>query len=61
MRKIFIAAGICFYSISLPAQSDDAVKLKEKIAAAIDKVESRCITWRKQIHQYPELGNSQEK
>ena len=61
MRKIFIAAGICFYSISLPAQSDDAVKLKEKIAAAIDKVESRCITWRKQIHQYPELGNREFK
>jgi amidohydrolase len=61
MRKFFIAAGICFYSVSLVAQTDDAVKLKEKIAAAIDKIEPRCIAWRKQIHQYPELGNREFK
>lgn len=29
----------------------------EKINAAINKIESRCIAWRRDIHQNPELGN----
>ncbi len=43
-------------SISAAAQND-AAKLKEKAAPAIDKIETQCIAWRRQIHQYPELGN----
>jgi amidohydrolase len=29
--------------------------------AAIDKIETRCIEWRRQFHQYPELGNREYK
>ena len=29
--------------------------------AAIDKIEPRCIEWRRQLHQYPELGNREFK
>ena len=29
--------------------------------AAIDKIEPKCIEWRRQIHQYPELGNREFK
>lgn len=57
MLKLLITAGFCFFSIGLFAQQADAVKLKEKISPAIDKIEPKCIEWRKQIHQYPELGN----
>lgn len=32
-------------------------QITEKIAAAADKIESRCIAWRKDLHQNPELGN----
>ena len=32
-------------------------QLNEKIAAAADKIEAKCIAWRKDIHQHPELGN----
>ena len=28
----------------------------EKISIAADKIESKCIDWRRDIHQYPELG-----
>lgn len=32
-------------------------QITEKIAAAADRIESKCIAWRKDIHQNPELGN----
>jgi amidohydrolase len=32
-------------------------QIKEKIAIAIEKIETKCIEWRKDIHQHPELGN----
>lgn len=34
-------------------------KMKEKINAAADKIEARCISWRRDIHQNPELGNNE--
>ena len=34
-------------------------KMKEKINAAADKIETRCISWRRDIHQNPELGNNE--
>lgn len=35
----------------------EMVKLKDKASMAIDKVEAKCIAWRKEIHQNPELSN----
>lgn len=32
-------------------------KAKDKIAQAADKIESKCIAWRRDIHEHPELGN----
>ena len=32
-------------------------QMTEKIAAAADKIEPKCIAWRKDIHLHPELGN----
>jgi amidohydrolase len=33
--------------------------LRKKISAAADKIEPKTITWRRDIHQHPELGNSE--
>lgn len=33
--------------------------LDEKINIATDKIESKCINWRRDFHQHPELGNSE--
>lgn len=36
-------------------------QLKQKITTSIIKIESRCIDWRRHLHQYPELGNREFK
>lgn len=56
MRKVFFIVSMALSFVTLNAQKELS-KLKEKLMAAADKVESKCIAWRKQIHQYPELGN----
>ena len=35
--------------------------LKEKAYAAANKIEAKCISWRREIHQQPELGNNEYK
>jgi amidohydrolase len=35
----------------------DITKLKDKANAASQKIESKCIDWRRTVHQHPELGN----
>lgn len=34
---------------------------KDKIVTAINKIEPKCIAWRQDIHQHPELGNREFK
>ena len=49
---IFILVLACFYA------NARAQKLNEVyIQQAADKIESKCISWRRDIHQNPELGN----
>jgi len=60
MRILSIATFFLALSIQLFAQKEIA-KLKEKISVAINEIESKCVAWRKQIHQYPELGNREFK
>lgn len=55
MRKLITAVILILSIHSLNAQ------LKQKLAQAIDKIEPKCIEWRRQIHQNPELGNSEFK
>jgi len=33
--------------------------IAEKISIATDKIEAKCINWRRDFHQHPELGNSE--
>ncbi len=37
----------------------NAPDIAEKINIAADKIESKCINWRRDFHQHPELGNSE--
>lgn len=51
MKKIMAIGISLLLSTGLYAQ------LNDRIATAIDKIEAKCIAWRKEIHQNPELGN----
>lgn len=51
MKKIIALEVVLFLSTVVTAQ------VKEKIATAVDRIEPKCLAWRKDIHQYPELGN----
>lgn len=39
----------------------EITRLKEKAAIAADKVESKCIAWRRDFHEHPELGNRESR
>ena len=56
MSKPIILLLSFLYSLTTYSQTD-VVKLKEKVAASADKIEAKCIAWRRQIHENPELGN----
>jgi amidohydrolase len=54
MKKVFIACLLL--SASASAQTDYA-----KTAQAADKIESKVIAWRRDIHEHPELGNRETR
>lgn len=56
MKKILILFFAGFGFIACFSQSK-VNSLKEKISAAISAIEPKCIAWRRDIHQYPELSN----
>jgi amidohydrolase len=56
MKKINIAVTTLFLSLCLNAQNDVSA-IKQKISNAADQIETKCISWRRDIHQHPELGN----
>ncbi|MBL7746784.1 MAG: amidohydrolase, partial [Chitinophagaceae bacterium] len=60
MKKSILVTMLMISTFQLCAQSD-AIKLKQKAAAAADKIESKCIAWRRDIHEYPELGNRETR
>jgi amidohydrolase len=52
----FLWFTLLLFSTTVFAQVD-IQKLKQKAYAAADKIETKCIAWRHDIHQNPELGN----
>lgn len=54
----FILFSILSISISASAQTD---ALKQKVAAKADALEQKVITWRRDFHQNPELGNQEKR
>lgn len=60
MPKLYLLLPAIILSLQLVAQTD-IQKLKEKAYAAVEKMESKSITWRRDFHQYPELGNRETR
>jgi amidohydrolase len=60
MRRTLLSLILIAASIQITAQTD-IVKLKQKASAAADKLEAKCIAWRRDIHEHPELGNRETR
>src|SRR5690349_1853138 len=60
MYKFFFPALLLLSCFDLMAQTD-VTRLKEKAAAAADKIEPKCIAWRRDFHEHPELGNRETR
>lgn len=58
MRNSITFFTVIMFSASLHAQTDN-VLLKERAFAAAGKIEPKCIEWRRDFHQHPELGNQE--
>jgi amidohydrolase len=56
MRKMLLFASIISIAMSAAAQTDNS-KLKVRVASDADKIEAKCISWRRDLHEHPELGN----
>lgn len=59
IKRLFIPVLI-LTTVQTVAQND-IVKLKEKAAAETEKIETKCIAWRRDIHEHPELGNRETR
>lgn len=60
MNKVLLFSLLLIFSLPIFAQGDNS-KLKEKAALAADKIEAKCIAWRRDIHEHPELGNRETR
>lgn len=58
MKKTILYAGLFTYSIFATAQNSE---LKIKVAQKTATLEPKVITWRRDFHQNPELGNREFK
>ncbi|HMU45091.1 MAG TPA: amidohydrolase [Chitinophagaceae bacterium] len=56
MKKITLIAIVSFCVFPAWSQKNEN-KTTDKISAATDKIEAKCIAWRRDIHEHPELGN----
>ena len=52
---LLIAPSFLFLSAQKKTNSDQI----DKINIAADKIEAKCIAWRRDIHEHPELGNNE--
>src|SRR4030095_10336475 len=52
---LLIAPSFLFLSAQKKTNND----LIDKISTAAGKIEAKCIAWRRDIHEHPELGNNE--
>lgn len=57
--KSFLLSLFGLLPIMTISQNTAANKTRDKINSAADKIENKCISWRRDIHQHPELGNNE--
>ena len=60
MRNRILIIPVMLLGLTATSQNE-TTKLKEKAYAAADKIESKCISWRRDFHQNPELGNRETR
>ena len=56
MKKLLLYCSTLFYTLTTFSQT-----IQQKIDAASDKVESKMIAWRRDLHEHPELGNRETR
>lgn len=61
MKYCCIALTTIFFSCCIQMQAQKTNHKNEKIEAAVKRIEQKCIAWRRQIHQNPELSNRELK
>ena len=59
MKLLFLTLLFVPSSLFLCAQKKSNADQTSKINTAADKIESKCIAWRRDIHEHPELGNNE--
>src|SRR6187455_2017205 len=59
MKLLFLTLLFVPSSLFLCAQKKINIDQTEKISTAADKIELKCIAWRRDIHEHPELGNNE--
>jgi amidohydrolase len=57
MRLFFLILLNAVCCLFISAQKRSSTDLVDKINSASDQIEQKCIAWRRDIHQNPELGN----
>lgn len=57
--KLFFLILTASSFLSVYAQKKSNPDVADKINTAADKIEQKCIAWRRDIHQHPELGNNE--
>ena len=61
MKLLFLNLLFVSSSLFLCAQKKISTDQTDKINKATDKIESKCIAWRRDIHEHPELGNNEHR
>src|SRR6188472_3266407 len=61
MKLLFLTLLFVPSSLFLCAQKKTSTDQTDKINIAADKIESKCIGWRRDIHEHPELGNNEHR
>jgi len=59
MKLLFLTLLFIPSSLFLCAQKKISTDQIDKINKEADKIESKCIAWRRDIHEHPELGNNE--
>ena len=54
MKKIIAAIAVV---ISLPALYAQKTALETQIESAVSRIEPKCVAWRRDFHEHPELSN----
>jgi amidohydrolase len=59
MKQLHLVILFLSVSFFIQAQKKTTDDFSKKISLAADKLESKCISWRRDIHEHPELGNNE--